>query len=60
MQPQPSLRGLRNRRQVDLTSNLRIRDRGDYEVTSPPAILGDTVVVGSSVGITALPTSSVE
>jgi quinoprotein glucose dehydrogenase len=36
--------------QVDLTSNLRIRDRGDYEVTSPPAILGDTVVVGSSVG----------
>src|SRR5882757_559003 len=36
--------------QIDLTSNLRIRDRGDYEVTSPPAILGDTVVVGSSVG----------
>jgi len=36
--------------QVDLTTNLRIRDRGDYEVTSPPAILGDTVVVGSSVG----------
>jgi quinoprotein glucose dehydrogenase len=36
--------------QIDLTSNLRIRDRGDYGVTSPPAILGDTVVVGSSVG----------
>jgi quinoprotein glucose dehydrogenase len=36
--------------QVDLTSNVRIRDRGAYEVTSPPAILGDTVVVGSSVG----------
>jgi quinoprotein glucose dehydrogenase len=36
--------------QIDLTSNLRIRDRGDYEVTSPPAILGDMVVVGSSVG----------
>src|SRR5882672_997889 len=36
--------------QVDLTSSLRIRDRDDYEVTSPPAIVGDTVVVGSSVG----------
>ena len=36
--------------QVDLTSNVRIRDRDDYEVTSPPAIVGDTVVVGSSVG----------
>ncbi|MFL6603835.1 MAG: pyrroloquinoline quinone-dependent dehydrogenase [Steroidobacteraceae bacterium] len=36
--------------QVDLTSNLRIRERGDYEVTSPPAILGDTVVVGSAIG----------
>jgi quinoprotein glucose dehydrogenase len=36
--------------QVDLTANVRIRDRGDYEVTSPPAIVGDTVVVGSSIG----------
>ena len=36
--------------QVDLTANVRIRDRDDYEVTSPPAIVGDTVVVGSSVG----------
>jgi quinoprotein glucose dehydrogenase len=36
--------------QVDLTGNVRIRDRDDYEVTSPPAIVGDTVVVGSSVG----------
>jgi quinoprotein glucose dehydrogenase len=36
--------------QIDLTSNVRIRDRDDYEVTSPPAIVGDTVVVGSSVG----------
>jgi quinoprotein glucose dehydrogenase len=35
---------------VDLTIGVRIRDRGDYEVTSPPAILGDTVVVGSSIG----------
>jgi quinoprotein glucose dehydrogenase len=36
--------------QIDLTSNLRIRDRGDYGVTSPPVIIGDTVVVGSSIG----------
>jgi quinoprotein glucose dehydrogenase len=36
--------------QVDLTQNVRIRDRSDYEVTSPPAIVGDTVVVGSSIG----------
>jgi quinoprotein glucose dehydrogenase len=36
--------------QVDLTSGVRIRDRGDYEITSPPAILGDAVVVGSSIG----------
>ncbi len=36
--------------QVDLTAHLRIRDREDYLVTSPPAIVNDTVVVGSSVG----------
>ena len=36
--------------QVDLSANVRIHDRDDYEVTSPPAIVGDTVVVGSSVG----------
>ncbi len=36
--------------QIDLTSNLRLRDRDDYSVTSPPVILGDTVVVGSSIG----------
>jgi quinoprotein glucose dehydrogenase len=36
--------------QVDLTRDVRIRDRSDYEVTSPPAIVGDTVVVGSSIG----------
>ena len=36
--------------QVDLTDNIRIRDRDDYEVTSPPAIVGNTVVVGSSIG----------
>lgn len=36
--------------QIDLTGNLRIRDRNEYEVTTPPAILGDTIVVGSSIG----------
>ena len=36
--------------QVDLTDNIRIRDRDNYEVTSPPAIVGNTVVVGSSIG----------
>jgi quinoprotein glucose dehydrogenase len=36
--------------QVDLTTAIRIRNRDDYEVTSPPAIVGDTVVVGSSIG----------
>ena len=36
--------------QVDLTSGIRIVDRGDYQVTSPPAVIGDLVVVGSSIG----------
>ena len=36
--------------QVDLTRGLRIRDRPDYLVTSPPAIYANVVVVGSSIG----------
>lgn len=36
--------------QVDLTKGLRIRDRDFYEVTSPPAVLGDVLVVGSAIG----------
>ena len=36
--------------QVDLTHSIRIRDRAAYEVTSPPAMLDDTVIVGSSIG----------
>src|SRR5213594_3330999 len=36
--------------QVSLREGVRIRDAGDYQVTSPPAIVGDTIVVGSSVG----------
>jgi quinoprotein glucose dehydrogenase len=36
--------------EVDLTNGLRIRDRADYLVTSPPAIYGNVVVVGSAIG----------
>jgi quinoprotein glucose dehydrogenase len=36
--------------QIDLTQGLRIRDRSDYLVTSPPAIYGNVVVVGSAIG----------
>ena len=35
---------------VDLTSGVALRDRGDYQVTSPPAIVGDLVITGSSIG----------
>src|SRR6202030_2635975 len=34
----------------DLTGGPRIRDRADYLVTSPPAIYGNVVVVGSAIG----------
>jgi quinoprotein glucose dehydrogenase len=36
--------------QVDLTKDVRLVDPGDYQVTSPPAVIGDLVVVGSSMG----------
>ena len=36
--------------QVDLTRGIRIRDRPDYLITSPPAIYANVVVVGSSIG----------
>jgi len=36
--------------QVDLSKDVRLVDRGDYQVTSPPAVIGDAVVVGSSLG----------
>jgi quinoprotein glucose dehydrogenase len=36
--------------QVDLTNGLRILDRSAYLVTSPPAIYGNVVVVGSAIG----------
>src|SRR5207247_10162366 len=36
--------------QVDLFQGAGNASRGDYEVTSPPAIIGDLVVVGSAIG----------
>jgi quinoprotein glucose dehydrogenase len=36
--------------QVDLTANVRLRDPGDYQVTSAPAIVRDLVITGSSLG----------
>jgi len=35
---------------VDLTRGVRIRDVGAYLVTSPPAIYGNVVIVGSAIG----------
>ena len=36
--------------QVDLTRGVRIRDAGAYLVTSPPAVYGNVVIVGSAIG----------
>jgi quinoprotein glucose dehydrogenase len=36
--------------EVDLASGVRLRDPGDYQVTSAPAIVKDLVVTGSSIG----------
>jgi quinoprotein glucose dehydrogenase len=36
--------------QVDLTKDVSLRDRGDYQVTSAPAIVGGLVITGSSIG----------
>jgi quinoprotein glucose dehydrogenase len=36
--------------EVDLTSGVRLRDPGDYQVTSAPAIVKDLVITGSSIG----------
>src|SRR6185369_2410720 len=36
--------------QVDLKRDVRMIEQGNYQVTSPPAIIGDLVVVGSSIG----------
>ncbi len=36
--------------QVDLSRDVMLRDGGDYQVTSPPAIYGDLIITGSSIG----------
>ena len=36
--------------QIDLTRDVRLVDRGDYQVTSPPAVIGDLIIVGSAIG----------
>jgi quinoprotein glucose dehydrogenase len=35
---------------VDLTKGVRLRDAGAYLITSPPAIYGNLVIVGSAIG----------
>jgi quinoprotein glucose dehydrogenase len=36
--------------EVDLVNGVKIRDPGDYQVTSAPAIVKDLVITGSSIG----------
>jgi quinoprotein glucose dehydrogenase len=36
--------------QIDLTKDVNLRDAGQYQVTSAPAIAGDLVITGSSIG----------
>jgi len=36
--------------QIDLTRNVDLRDAGNYQVTSAPAIAADLVITGSSIG----------
>ncbi len=36
--------------QVDLTRDVQLVDRGNYQVTSPPAVIGDSIIVGSAIG----------
>lgn len=36
--------------QIDLTKDVGLKDKGDYQVTSPPAVVGDLVITGSSIG----------
>jgi len=36
--------------EIDLTKDVGLKGKGDYQVTSPPAIVGDLVITGSSIG----------
>jgi quinoprotein glucose dehydrogenase len=35
---------------IDLSRGVRLRERGEYLVTSPPTVVGDVVVIGSAIG----------
>jgi quinoprotein glucose dehydrogenase len=35
---------------IDLTRNVRLESPADYQVTSPPTVVGDVVITGSSIG----------
>lgn len=35
---------------VDLTEGIDLLDGGNYQVTSPPAVIGDLVIVGTAIG----------
>ncbi len=35
---------------VDLATGARAQEPGDYSITSPPALLGDVLIVGSAIG----------
>lgn len=35
---------------IDLSRDVGMVERGNYQVTSPPAVIGDLIVVGSSIG----------
>ena len=36
--------------EVDLGQDVDLKDFGDYQLTSPPTVVGDLVIVGSSIG----------
>src|SRR5207245_9244960 len=36
--------------EVDLGQGVGLKDFGDYQLTSPPTVVGDLVIVGSSIG----------
>ncbi len=35
---------------IDLTKDVGLKERANYQVTSPPAVVGDLVITGSSIG----------
>lgn len=39
-----------HRGEIDLTEGVRLKDPNDYTITSPVAVLGDSVIVGSAIG----------